>query len=366
MPTASCAEGNGVPALQIAVSAGAAASGADWPVVEQFALASEELGADFCWSAEAWGQDAVAPLAYLAARTRRIRLGTGIMQISARVPAMTAMTAITLATLSSGRFVLGLGVSGPQVVEGLHGADFGHPLGRLREYLDILDLAFAGQPLRYQGRYYQLPRPGGQGKVLRLAQAPERKIPVYLATLGPRGLELTGARADGWLGNCFIPEASDAVTGPLRQGAEGAGRSLADLDLQAGGPVAFGTELGELTGGVKRGIAFRLGAMGSRELNFYNQAYQRAGFATEARRIQELWLDGRRDEAIAAVTDDMALLSSFVGTEEMVASRVEAFSRAGITTLRAEPAGAGPQEQLRTLARFTEIVRDINGRNHHA
>ena len=287
-----------MPVMRVAVGIGGWASGADrdWAQVVRFAVASERLGADSCWSAEAWGQDAIAPLAYLAARTERIQLGTGIMQISARVPAMTAMTAMTMAAISGGRFLLGLGVSGPQVVEGLQGVPFARPLSRLAEYLDILDLAFTGQPLEYHGSHFVLPRPGGEGKVLRLAQVPGQKIPVYLATLGPRGLELAGARADGWLGSCFIPEASAAYLDPLRRGAASAGRALADLDLQAGGPVKFGTEIGQLAAGVKRSVAFRLGAMGSRQHNFYNLAYQRAGYVTQARTIQELWLSGHREE----------------------------------------------------------------------
>lgn len=347
--------------LKIAVGIGAAASGAerDWSEVVRYAVESERLGVDFCWSAEAWGQDAVAPLAYLAARTERMRLGTGIMQISARVPAMAAMTAMTMAVISGDRFVLGLGVSGPQVVEGLQGVAFRQPLGRLTEYLDILDLAFAGRPLDYQGSHYVLPRPGGEGKVLRLAQRAGQKIPVYLATLGPRGLELTGARADGWVGTCFIPEASAAYTEPMRRGAEQAGRRLADLDLQAGGSVKFGDDIGALLAEVKSSVAFQLGAMGSPRHNFYNLAYRRAGFEAEARRVQELWLEGRRGEAAEAVPDDMARLSSFVGTEDMIRDRVLAFRAAGITTVRASPDGRTTDEKLATLQRFVRLVRGL-------
>jgi len=346
--------------LKVAVGIGGPASGAerDWPEVVRFAVECDRLGVDFCWSAEAWGQDCVAPLAYLAARTERIRLGTGIMQISARVPSMAAMTALTMAAISGDRFVLGLGVSGPQVVEGLQGVAFGQPLGRRAEYLDILDLAFAGEPLAYRGSHYVLPRPGGEGKVLRLTQRAERKIPVYLATLAPRGLELTGARADGWLASTFVPEASSAFTEPIRRGAEQAGRRLADLDLQAGGPVKFGTEIGPLLREVKRSLAFRLGAMGSRRHNFYNLACQRAGFEDEALRVQELWLAGRHGEAAEAVPDDMARLSAFVGTDEEVRDRLRAFRAAGITTVRAEPDGATTDEKLATLARFMDLVRE--------
>ena len=348
--------------LKVAVGIGGAASGAerDWPEVVRFAVQSERLGADFCWSAEAWGQDCVAPLAYLAARTERMRLGTGIMQISARVPSMAAMTALTMAAISGDRFVLGLGVSGPQVVEGLQGVAFGRPVGRLTEYLDILDLAFAGEPLAYRGSHYVLPRPGGEGKVLRLTQRAERKIPVYLAALAPRGLELTGARADGWLASTFIPEAASAFIEPIRRGAERAGRDLADLDLQAGGPVKFGADIGPMLREVKRSLAFRLGAMGSRRHNFYNLACQRAGFEAEALAVQELWLAGRRDEAVQAVPDDMARLSAFVGTDDMVRDRLRAFRAAGITTVRAEPAGPTTDEKLATLERFTALVRELD------
>lgn len=347
--------------MKIAIDVGGAASGSsrDWAEHVRFALASERLGVEFCWSAEAWGQDSIAPLAYLAALTSKIRLGTGIMQISARVPSMAAMTALTMAAISNDRFLLGLGVSGPQVVEGLHGVAFSRPLGRLTEYLDILDLAFAGEPIAYSGSHYTLPRPGGEGKMLRLTQRPERKIPIYLATLGPKGLELTGARADGWLGTCFIPEASASYIEPLRRGAEHAGRQLSDLDLQVGGPVSFGDDVTKLLDQVKRSVAFRLGAMGSPEHNFYNLAYQRAGFVTEAQRIQQLWLGGRRADAVAAVPDEMASLSSFVGTEDMVRDRLRAFRAAGVTTIRADPAGRTSDERIETLRRFIALVQEL-------
>lgn len=347
-------------AMKVAVGIGGWASGSerDWPEMVRFAVQAERLGVDFCWSAEAWGQDSIAPLAYLAARTERMRLGTGIMQISARVPSMAAMTAMTMAAISGDRFVLGLGVSGPQVVEGLQGVAFGQPLGRLTEYLDILDLAFAGEPLAYSGSHYVLPRPGGEGKVLRLAQRADQKIPVYLAVLAPRGLELVGARADGWLASTFIPEASAAFTEPIRRAAQQAGRDVAGIDLQAGGALKFGTDVGPLLAEVRRSLAFRLGAMGSRQHNFYNLACQRAGFEAESVRVQELWLAGKRAEAAEAVPEEMARLSAFVGTDDMVRDRLVAFAAAGITTVRVEPDGATTDEKLATLARFMELVQE--------
>jgi F420-dependent oxidoreductase-like protein len=349
--------------MQVAVGLGAGITTIDrnWPETVRFITEAERLGVDFCWSAEAWGQDAVSPLAYVAARTNRIRLGTGVMQISARAPSMTAMTAMTMAAITSGRFVLGLGVSGPQVVEGLHGTRFASPLARLAEYLDILQLAFRGAPIEYLGAHFRLPLPGGEGKALRLAQEPNVHIPVYLATLGPKGLELTGARADGWLGTCFIPEAASVVLEPMRRGAEAAHRSLADLDLQAGGTLAFDSDPERLLGEAKQAIAFQLGAMGSAEHNFYNLAYQRAGYRTEALRVQRLWFERRRDEAAAAVPDDMAILSNFIGTDKMVKERLQAFARAGVTTVRVTPGGSSTTERLDTLARFLDLTRQVGG-----
>ena len=187
--------------MKVSIGIGGAASGGrrNFDQDVEFVVEAEKLGVDTVWSAEAWGQDAIAPLAYLAARTERIRLGTGIMQISARAPSMTAMTALTMASISNDRFILGLGVSGPQVVEGLQGRPFKAPLTRMRETVDILKLAFAGERIAYQGRYHQLPLPGGEGKALRLAQPGNDRIPIYLATLGPNALEYTGEAADGWI-----------------------------------------------------------------------------------------------------------------------------------------------------------------------
>ena len=207
--------------MRTAIGIGGAASGRhnDWQDQAAFVREADRLGVDMVWSAEAWGQDAIVPLAYLAAITERIRLGTGIMQISARQPVMTAMTAMTLAAVSNNRFVLGLGVSGPQVVEGLHGVPFAHPLDRLKEHVDIVRLAFAGEKISYDGVHHKLPRPGGQGKALRLAQPANPNIPIYLATLAPGALRYTGATADGWVGTSFIPEAGDVLLEPIRRAA---------------------------------------------------------------------------------------------------------------------------------------------------
>jgi F420-dependent oxidoreductase-like protein len=346
--------------MRSAMTVGAPDSGRqrDWPAVLQFVTEAERIGIDECWSMEAWGLDAMTPLAYLAGHTSRIRLGTGIAQISARVPAMTAMTAMTLAAMSGDRFSLGLGVSGPQVVEGLHGVSFDRPLTRLREYMDILDLAFAGEKLVYSGSAYTLPLPGGEGKALRLSQPANASIPVYLAALGPKGLELTGERADGWLGTSFVPESAEVFLTPIREAAERAGRSLADIDIQAGGRLAFG-DVEHMMGSLKQSLAFSLGAMGSPRTNFYNRAYQRGGYADAATKVQELWVAGRREEAIAAVPDELALRTGFVGTDEMVLARLRAYRDAGVTTVRLNPSGDTATTRLDNLARGLDLIHRL-------
>lgn len=323
--------------------------------VVAFVQEAEKLGVSDVWSAEAWGQDAIAPLAWVGARTEKIRLGTGIMQISARVPAMTAMTALTMASLSGDRFLLGLGASGPQVVEGLHGRPFREPLVRMRETIEILRLAFAGEKLTYEGRHHQLPLPGGEGKALRLSQPANPDIPIYLATLAPKALELTGAIADGWLGTSFTPEGAEAHLGPLRKGAEAAGRRIEDLDLQAGGVIGFG-DPEQLAEPLKRSLAFTLGAMGSAKTNFYNDAFRRGGWADDAEAVQALWVAGQRDEAVARVPTEMVLQANLLGDEAMVRSRIEAYRQVGITTLRLSPLGEDAHARLDTLGRALDLM----------
>lgn len=347
--------------MKVSIGIGGAASGGRRDFDEQvtYVQEAERLGVDTVWTAEAWGQDAVTPLAFLAARTERIRLGTGIMQISARVPAMTAMTALTLAALSNDRFILGLGASGPQVVEGLHGRPFKAPLTRLKETVDIVRLAFAGQKLEYHGRYHELPLPGGEGKALRLAQPGNDHIPIYLATLGPATLEYTGAAADGWLGTSFTPEHADAHLAHIRRGAEAAGRRLADIDIQVGGTVAFGDDLDALVAPLRPGMAFQLGAMGSPKTNFYNEAYRRGGWDDAAAEVQRLWVAGQRDAAIARVPAEMILQANLLGDEAAVRERIRAYRDAGVTTLRLQPAGGTLAARLDTLGRAMDLVRDV-------
>jgi F420-dependent oxidoreductase-like protein len=328
--------------------------------VADYVVEAERLGVDTVWSAEAWGTDAVVPLAYLAARTSRIRLGAGVMQITARTPSMTAMTAMTLDHVSAGRFILGLGVSGPQVVEGLHGVPYARPLERLRETFEVIRLALAGERVAYAGNQIHLPRPGGEGKALRIGQPAHPDIPIHLATLGPRSLELTGAIADGWVGTSFVPEGAAYYVDRLRAGAEAAGRDFGTLELDAGGPVAFTDDIERLVGARKKALAFQLGAMGSAESNFYNDAFSRIGWADTAQRVQELWMAGEHADAVAAVPDELAIGTSLFGAETMVADRIRAYRDAGVTSLRLDPMGRSVSERLDTLGWAVELVREVS------
>ena len=337
---------------------GAGGTGDDWSEVVDYVREAERLGVDFAWSAEAWGQDAVTAVAYLAAVTSRIRLGTGIMQITARVPPMMAMTALSLDRMTGGRFVLGLGVSGPQVVEGMHGVRFDRPLGRLRETLDIVEMALRGERIAYEGRHFTLPLPEGEGegKAIALSMTPRPDLPIYLATLAPRSLELTGERAHGWLGTSFVPERADVFFEPLARGAARAGRTLSELDLQAGGRLRITDDVAETVAKLKPTMAFQLGAMGSATTNFFNNAFCRAGWEETAREVQRLWLDRRREEAVAAVPDDLILCSSLIGTPDMVRERIRLYRDAGVNTLRLSPIGDTPAERLDQLAQALELA----------
>jgi len=331
----------------------------DWEQASAYVMEAERLGVDCLWSAEAWGHDAVTPLAFMAARTSRIRLGTGIMQAGTRTPALVAMTAMSLAAMSQGRFLLGLGVSGPQVIEGWHGIRFERPVQRMREMVEIVRRATRGERLEYKGSIYELPLPGGEGKALRSAAKPQPNIPIYLATLSPKSLEMTGEVADGWLGTSFMPEHARVFFDHLEAGARRAGRALGSLDLQAGGVVAFSDDVERLIPPRRPGLAFTLGAMGSRQHNFYNDAFKRAGYTDVALEVQRLWLDGHREEAAGRVPDELVLKTNLLGTEAMVRRRLEAYRDAGVTTLRVEPAGDTLEARLATLGRLLDLVRAL-------
>lgn len=345
--------------MKIAIDLGI--SEVNWQDSITYAVEAERLGVDFVWSAEAWGYDAVTPLAYLAAKTSRLKLGTGIMQIGARTPAMTAMTAMTMAALSNDRFILGLGVSGPQVMEGWHGVRFSQPLQRTREMVDIVRKVMRGERLSYEGKIYRIPLPDGEGKALVSMAQPRPQLPIYLATLGPKNLELTGEIADGWLGTSFIPEHADIFFDSIEKGAKKAGRTLTDIDLQVNaGVVSFSDDIEKLIEPRKPGLAFTLGAMGSRQHNFYNEVYQRAGYADIALRVQDLWLNRQRDAAVALIPDELVLKTNLIGTREMVRERLRIHRNAGVTTLRVAPDGQTLDERLNTLMELVALVQEVN------
>lgn len=336
----------------------------NWRETADFVLEAEKLGLDVCFVAEAWGSDAPSPLGYLAARTERLLLGSGIIQLGTRTPVAIAMAAMTLSELSEGRFLLGLGSSGPQVIEGLHGVPFERPLARMRETVEIVRQVFAGEKVAHQGERFHIPLPGGDGRPMRLTMRPNPDIPVYLATLSPKMLALTGEVADGWLGTSFVPEGAEAYFGHLREGAARAGRTLADLDICQGAEVCFAADDGDLHEIVsrrKKELAFSLGGMGSASTNFYNDAYSRQGWADVAARIRALWLAGQRAEATELVTDDMVLATTLIGTEPMVRERLRVWQAAGVTTVRLYPAGETVDDRLATLGRALDLVREVGG-----
>ena len=343
--------------MKISISIGSAYyNGEDWDDLVEYTQEADKLGVDQAWSAEAWGMDAIVPLAYLAAKTEKIKLGTGILQISSRVPSMMAMTAQSLDTVSKGRFILGLGVSGPQVVEGLHGASFAKPLSRLRECVEILRIALAGEKIAFEGEHYLLPRPGGEGKAIRLSQPPRPELPIYLATLGPKSLQMTGELANGWLGTCFLPEHASVFLDDLSTGTKKAGRSLNDIDIQAGGYFEISDDVDGLINKLRPGMAFTLGAMGSAKTNFYNDAYCRAGYEDVAKEVQGLWVAGNRDEAIRQVPDELITMSNFIGTQSMVEERLEAFKAAGVNTLRISTGGSTWKERTTALEEAMDSI----------
>ncbi|MAI54752.1 MAG: F420-dependent methylene-tetrahydromethanopterin reductase [Gammaproteobacteria bacterium TMED95] len=346
--------------MKVAIGIGSAYyNGDDWQDLVDYTVDADQMGVDYVWSAEAWGMDAVVPLAYLAGKTQHIKLGTGIIQISSRVPPMIAMTAQSLRTVSNNRFVLGLGVSGPQVVEGLHGAAFAKPLSRLRECVDIIKMGLASERIAYQGKHYVLPRPGGEGKPIRLSQPPQADLPIYLATLGPKAMEMTGEMANGWLGTSFIPEQADIFLDPLKRGLAKSGRQLSDIDVQVGGSLEIDEDVERLIEARRPAMAFTLGGMGSAQTNFYNDAFRRAGYEDAAIEVQSLWVKGKKEAAIGAVPDEMVLKTNLIGTREMVIERVKAYAEAGVTTLRITTSGKNWRERTETLAEATDLIHSI-------
>lgn len=321
------------------------------------ALAQEadRLGFAVVWVAEAYGSDAPTVLAWIAAQTSRTDIGSAVLQIPARTPAMTAMTAATLDTLSGGRFRLGLGVSGPQVSEGWHGVRFTSPLERTREYVDIVRTALRRETVRYEGRHYRLPLPDGPGKALKLTVHPVReRIPVYLAAIGPRNLALTGEIADGWLPVFFSPAHAHEQLRHVAEGASRVGRTLADIDIAPTVPLVVGDDWRTCADAVRGYAALYLGGMGSREKNFYNQLACRMGYERQAREVQEHYLAKDYAAAMAAVPLEFLDATSLLGPAERIADRLKAYADAGVGTLSVSPMHATPAEATVALRVLSE------------
>jgi F420-dependent oxidoreductase-like protein len=296
-------------------------------------------------------------LAWLVAHTERIDVGSAIFQIPARTPAMTAMTAATLDLLSGGRFRLGVGVSGPQVSEGWHGVGFAKPLARTREYIDVLRLVLSRQVVSYQGEHYTLPLPDGPGKALKLMLHPVREhIPLYLAAVGPKNLELAGELADGWLAVFFAPEFAGEHLAALRAGREKVGKSLAGFDVVPTVPVVFGEDIEMCAELLRHNAALYVGGMGSREKNFYNDLAVRMGYGDAAREIQDLYLAKRQRDAAAAVPLEFIDRTSLLGSVDRVADRMRAYAEAGVTTLSLGIYAAGAEECIRQLRLAVEAL----------
>ena len=299
------------------------------PGAVEFAVAAERLGVDSVWIPEVWGYDALTGLAYLAAKTTTLRLGTFVVQLGSRSPAMLATSALSLQELSDGRFLLGIGTSGPRVMEGWHGVRFRKPVETTRETIEIVRIVSRGERLEHPGEIYPLPLPDSSGAAL---------MPLVLTTActrlrgGDGAAESAAHRCDGGrlAGNAFMPEAAEVFLGPLREGAERAGRSLTDIDLVAPVAVEFHDDDASAAAAARKhadGYAFTIGAMGAGGRNFYNDAFTRLGYGEQVAAVAELWQTGRRDEARAAVPVDLGRLTNFVGTQQDITTRVQSIGQ---------------------------------------
>src|SRR5579859_5542966 len=329
---------------------------------EQLAVAqaAEAMGYDSVWTAEAYGSDAATVLAWIAAGTSKIKLGAGILQIPARSAAMTAMTAATIDTLSGGRFLLGLGSSGPQVSEGWHGVRFARQLQRTREYVQVVRMALAHQKVELQGETIQLPLPDGPGKVLKLTIRPiQQRIPIYLAALGPKNVALAGEIADGWLPVFFSPEHTAELRVPLEEGAARAGRSLDDFRICPSVNVYISDDASTARDAVRPLLALYVGGMGSREQNFYNRLVSSYGFEAAARRVQDLYLDGKRADAMAALPDELIDMVSITGTRDRARERIRAYRDAGVETLIVSPMAGDTEDRITQLRLVAELAAEL-------
>jgi F420-dependent oxidoreductase-like protein len=321
----------------------------------------EKIGVDIALVAEAYSYDAISQLGYLAAKTSRIELGSGVVPIYIRTPSLLAMTAAGLDYVSDGRFRLGIGTSGPQVMEGFHGVPFDAPLGRTREVVDICRQVWRRERVQYDGKYYQIPLPSdrgtGLGKPLQLINHPVRdRIPITIAALGPKNVELTAEIAEGWQPVFFYPEKADAAWGEaLRAGFAKRDPSLGALDVMVSAPLAIGDDMDDRLAWAKPQLALYIGGMGARGRNFYHNLATRYGFGDVADHIQNLYLDGKKAQAIEAVPDELVRSVSLVGPRGFVKERVAAYADAGATTLLLQPLS----DERRESVRFVEELQSL-------
>jgi F420-dependent oxidoreductase-like protein len=325
----------------------------------EMAQTAEQLGYDSVWSAEAYGSDAATVLAWLAAGTTRIKLGAGILQIPARSAANTAMTAATIDNLSGGRFLLGLGTSGPQVSEGFHGVRFAKQLQRTREYVAVVRMALSHQKVEFHGETLDLPLPDGPGKALKLTIRPiQQPIPIYLAAMGPKNVGLAGEIADGWLPVFFSPEHTAALRAPLQEGAQRAGRSLDGFRICPTVNVMISDDLEQARHAMRPALGLYVGGMGSKEQNFYNRLISSYGFEREAQEVQDLYLAGRKSEALMALPDEMIDAVSIVGPAPRAKEKIRAFRDAGVDTLIVAPMALDTGERKEQLRLIAELARE--------
>jgi F420-dependent oxidoreductase-like protein len=322
----------------------------------------EAAGLDMAMVAEVYTFDAVSQLGYLAAVTDRVELISGILPIYSRTPALTAMTAAGLDFVSGGRFTLGVGASGPQVIEGWHGVPYDAPLQRTREIVEICRMVWRRERLEHHGKKYTIPLPPekgtGLGKPLKLINTPIReRVPVMLAALGPKNVELASEIAEAWEPIFFVPEKAGSVWGEsLAAGKAKRDPSLGDLQVITGVPVAIGDDVDSLLDFVRPALALYIGGMGARGKNFYNDLAVRYGYEAEAKTIQDLYLDGKKDEAAAAVPEELARAASLIGPESYVAERIAAFAEAGVTTLMLQPLDSSREGRLKTVETMRRLA----------
>jgi F420-dependent oxidoreductase-like protein len=318
---------------------------------------AEKLGYDSVWTAEAYGSDAATILGWIAAQTSKIKIGSAIFQMPARSAAMTAMTAATLDQLSEGRMLLGIGSSGPQVSEGWHGVRFGKQLQRTREYIEVVRMALKRERVDFQGETLELPLPDGPGKPLKLTIAPvQEQIPIYLAAIGPKNTALAGEIADGWIPTLLDPEHLGSLRENLEEGAARAGRELNGFDIAPSVQVFVNDDLDAARDALRPFIALYVGGMGSRKQNFYNQLVQRYGFEDAAREVQDLYLEGKKAEAAAALPGELIDRVSICGPKDVVRERLAKYRDAGVGTLGVAPFSFTKDDRLEQLRLIAELA----------